>query len=114
MLIARRRIVEIADGFKERIRGEAANLPLEASKRLTGKLEQLGRIRQVAGNRILNEQIHAPESALRIIGEMPALLRLHQRQRFAVRVSPFLPNDAAQIIRHAENIADDGCGRCRR
>ena len=39
LLIARRRIVEIADGFKERIRGEAANLPLEASKRLAGKLK---------------------------------------------------------------------------
>ena len=39
LLIARRCVVEIADGFKERIRGEAANLPLEASKRLAGKLE---------------------------------------------------------------------------
>lgn len=49
LTIARRGVVEIMDGFVQRIGRKRAHLTLELAKSLAAKLEQLRRIRQIAG-----------------------------------------------------------------
>ena len=111
LAVARRGVVEIVDRLMQRIRRKAAHLPLEFAERLAGKLEQRGRVRQIVGYRVLNEQIHPPQAALPVVGEAFSPMRLHKGQRLARRIAALPLNlhleERGHVLRPGEDIAVD-------